>query len=180
MEVVEGKTFGWVGSLMILLDLYLGYLGVKGVGLLAILGLLFVLYGVREISREANYPRIFRNYFIFFIFAALFFILQTFTSNLVLLWILLLIGAFFMRRSFKLIEMASEVPMFRYVYLIFLIGAVLFIAIVGLLLLPVALALQVVAFCSIPETLKQIQEEIQQIEPSLPEEPKLPEEQPLE
>lgn len=61
MGVVEGKTFGWVGSLMILLDLYLGYLGVKGVGLLAILGLLFVLYGVREISREANYPRIFRN-----------------------------------------------------------------------------------------------------------------------
>jgi len=175
MGTLEGKTFGWVGSLMILFDLYIGYLGVKGIGLLAILGLLFVLYGVKEISREANYPKIFRNYFIFFIFAALFFILQIVTSNLVLLWILLLIGAVFMRKSFKLIEMVSEVPMFRYVHLVFLIGAVLFIALVGLLLLPVAFALQVVAFYEIPETLKQIQEEMEPLPPE--EELRVPEEQ---
>jgi len=49
--------------------------------------------------------------------------------------------------------------MFRYAALIYLIGAVLFVLFVGLVLLPIAFALQAVAFYILPETIEAVQEE---------------------
>ncbi|MCS7144438.1 MAG: DUF996 domain-containing protein [Archaeoglobaceae archaeon] len=159
MGISDVRGLGLVGSIIVLFDLYLGYLGVQRTGLLAVVGLVLLLIGVREIAREANYPKIFRNYLIYFIFTALFFVFQQFTLNLVFLWILLLIGAIFLRMSFNKIEVSSGVVMFRYTALIYLIGAVLSIFVVGLIILPIALALQAVAFYALPDTIGQIQEE---------------------
>ncbi|MEM0215239.1 MAG: DUF996 domain-containing protein [Archaeoglobaceae archaeon] len=159
MAISTVRGYGLVGSIMVLFDLYLGYLGIGRTGLIAVLGLVFLLMGVREIANEANYPKIFRNYLIFFIFTTLFFIFQLFTLNVVFLWILLLIGAVFLRMSFNKIADSSGITMFKHSALIYLVGAVLFIVFVGLLLLPIALALQAIAFYSLPDAIEQIREE---------------------
>ncbi|MEM3139436.1 MAG: hypothetical protein QXU17_04485, partial [Archaeoglobaceae archaeon] len=95
MSVVNARAFGLLGSIFMLMDLYLGYLGVGRTGLLALLGLLLVLIGVKEVAFEANYPKIYRNFLIYFVAMAIFFVTLFFTSNPILLWVLLLIGAVF-------------------------------------------------------------------------------------
>lgn len=159
MGISEVRGLGLIGSILVLFDLYLGYLAIQRTGFLAVLGLILLLIGVREIAKEANYQKIFGNYLIYFIFTTLFFVLPLFTSNMLLLWILLLIGAIFLRMSFNKIEVSSGVAFFRYSALVYLIGAGLFIFVVGLLLLPIALVLQAIAFYTLPDTIEQIQEE---------------------
>ncbi|MCX8172954.1 MAG: hypothetical protein N3D09_05030 [Archaeoglobaceae archaeon] len=158
MGITDVRAFGLVGSILILFDLYLGYLGVERVGLLAILGLALLLMGVREVANQANYPKIFRDYLIYSIFTALFFITQLLTDIIILLWIFIFIGAIFLRGCFNNFALASGVMMFRRVALIYLISAVLFGLTIGLLLLPIAFTLQAVAFYSLPDTIQQIQE----------------------
>ncbi|MEM2726904.1 MAG: DUF996 domain-containing protein [Archaeoglobaceae archaeon] len=159
MGIVNARAFGLVGSIMMLFDLYLGYLGVGRTGLLAVLGLVFVLIGVREVAIEANSSKIYRNYLIYFAFTLLFFLLLLFTTNPILLWVLLIIGAVFLRGSFQSLEVISGIAMFRYAYLIYFVGAVLFIVFVGLILLPIAISLQAIAFYTLPDSLEQIEEE---------------------
>ncbi|MEM2190838.1 MAG: DUF996 domain-containing protein [Archaeoglobaceae archaeon] len=157
MSVVNARAFGLLGSIFMLMDLYLGYLGVGRTGLLALLGLLLVLIGVKEVAFEANYPKIYRNFLIYFVAMAIFFVTLFFTSNPILLWVLLLIGAVFLMLSFTSIEAVSGISMFKYAAWVYLSGAVLFMVFVGLILLPIALSLQAVAFYSLPDELEQIQ-----------------------
>lgn len=159
MSIVNARGFGLLGSILMLIDLYLGYLGVGRTGLLALLGLLLVLIGIKELVSVSNYPKIYRNFLIYFAFMAMFFLTLFFTNNPILLWILLMISAVFLLLSFNSIEAISGISMFKYAAWIYLCGAVLFIVFVGLFLLPVALSLQAVAFYSLPEELAQIQED---------------------
>lgn len=159
MSIANARAFGLIGSILMITDLYLGYLGVGRTGLLALLGLLFVLIGVKEVASEANYPKIYRNFLIYFVIMAMFFLTLFFTNNPVLLWALLLIGAVFLWLSFSSIETISGISMFKYTAWIYLCGAVLFILFVGLILLPIAFSLQAVAFFSLPDELERIQED---------------------
>ncbi|MFQ6012897.1 MAG: DUF996 domain-containing protein [Thermoplasmata archaeon] len=72
-------------------------------------------------------------------------------SILVVAWVLLLLSAFFLRRSFEAIADGLDLPMFATVGLLYLIGAATFVIFVGFVVLFVAGILQVVAFLSLRE-----------------------------
>jgi uncharacterized membrane protein len=72
-------------------------------------------------------------------------------AGLAIIWVLLLVSAIFLRRSYTLISQKLGVGMFGTTGLIYMIGAALVIVGVGIILLFVALILNVVAFFSIPD-----------------------------
>lgn len=71
--------------------------------------------------------------------------------GLALLWVFFLVSAVFLRRSYDEIGSKVNVGMFETAALIYLIGAVLTIVILGFLLIFVAQILLIVAWFSIPE-----------------------------
>ncbi len=72
-------------------------------------------------------------------------------SILVVAWVLLLLSALFLRRSFEAIADGLDLPMFAIVGVLYLIGAATFVIFVGFVVLFVAKILQVVAFLSLRE-----------------------------
>lgn len=72
-------------------------------------------------------------------------------EGLVVIWVLLIVSAIFVRRSYESVSKKLGVGMFGTTGLLYLIGAALSIVVVGFAVLFVALILNVVAFFSIPE-----------------------------
>lgn len=72
-------------------------------------------------------------------------------AGLAIIWILLLVSAILVRRSYSSIAQKLGVGMFGTTGLMYLIGAALTIVIVGVIFLFVALVLNIVAFFSIPD-----------------------------
>lgn len=85
---------------------------------------------------------------IFSLFAAIF-------AALVLIWIFYIASAIFLRRSYRTIASRLNTGMFDTVALLYLIGAVLTIVLVGFVIIYISQILQVVAFFSIPERVSQ-------------------------
>jgi len=75
----------------------------------------------------------------------------TIILGLALIWIFYIISAVFLRRSFNTIASSLNVGMFSTAALLYLIGAVLVVIMVGFVVIFVAEILQAVAFFSIPE-----------------------------
>jgi uncharacterized membrane protein len=73
--------------------------------------------------------------------------------GLLALWILAIISAYFLRKSYDTVATRLNVNMFRTGALIYLIGAALTIILIGFLLILVAQILFIIAFFSIPDTL---------------------------
>jgi len=73
--------------------------------------------------------------------------------SLVIAWILTIIGALFLRKSFNGITEHTKVDMFKTTALVYLIGAATLIIIIGALILLIALILEIVAFFSLPDNL---------------------------
>jgi uncharacterized membrane protein len=73
--------------------------------------------------------------------------------GLAVVWVVAIISAFFLRKSFNEIATKLNVGMFRTGVLLFFIGAILTIILVGFILIFVAEILFIVAFFGIPETL---------------------------
>lgn len=71
--------------------------------------------------------------------------------GLVVGWILFIVAALFLRRSFDSISARLGVGMFGTAALLYFIGAILLIVIVGVILIFIAEILMIVAFFSIPE-----------------------------
>jgi uncharacterized membrane protein len=67
------------------------------------------------------------------------------------LWVFLLGSAFFLRRSYDRLATRLNTNMFRTAALLYLIGAVLTIILVGLVLVWVASILQMIAFFQVPD-----------------------------
>ncbi len=84
------------------------------------------------------YPRM-SGFFINLIFA------------LIIIWIFLIISAVFLRKSYSTIASKLNIDMFEKSAMLYLIGAVLTIILVGFIVIFVAEILQTVAFYSIPE-----------------------------
>jgi uncharacterized membrane protein len=83
-------------------------------------------------------------------------VVQFFTSiiaGLLVLWITLIIAAYFLRKSYNKIASDTHTSMFHTAGLLYLIGAVTAIVLVGFIIIFVAFILQIVAFFSMPETL---------------------------
>ena len=72
-------------------------------------------------------------------------------AGLVVLWVLAIIASFFLRRSYNTVATRLNIGLFRTGALIYLIGSILTIVLVGFLLAFVAQILFVVAFFSLPE-----------------------------
>lgn len=85
--------------------------------------------------------------------------------GLAIIWVLLLVSAILVRRSYSSISQKLGVGMFNTTGLVYLIGAALTIVVVGVIVLFVALVLNVVAFFSIPD---------QQMPQSMPQQPTQP------
>ena len=78
--------------------------------------------------------------------------------SLVIAWILVIIGSLFLRKSFNSITEHTKVDMFKTTALVYLIGALTLIIVIGFFILLIALILEIVAFFSIPDTLPKTTE----------------------
>ena len=73
--------------------------------------------------------------------------------GLFIAWILLVIGAIYLRRCYKSIEKHTKVSMFGTTGTVYFIGAILSIILIGLLILFIARILEIIAFFSLPDKL---------------------------
>ncbi len=173
----EAKTLGGVGSILILLG-FIPFMGIVG----WILVLIAVKYiadtvGDRSVWDNMLYAVILAVIGIaalsLMIFLPLFgislipggdinfadplgfFIIVPLIAGLVVGWVFALLSAIFLRRSFDSIAGHLAVPMFGTAALLYLIGTILIIVVVGLFILFIAAILMIVAFFSIREEAPQ-------------------------
>lgn len=72
---------------------------------------------------------------------------------LVVAWILITLGAFYLRKSYISIAEHTKVDLFKTTGLVYLIGAATLIIIIGIFILIIAKILEIVSFFSLPENL---------------------------
>lgn len=176
-KLSSAKTLGGVGSILMLVGPLIPTIGTA----IALAGLILVFVAVKYISDETKDQEIFKNYLISFIFSIIAFIvagfvlvvgifgslmsfanpplaLATFFGSLILalitLWIVLILSAIFLRKSYNSISAKTRVEIFSTTATAYLVGAVLVIVLIGLIVLFVAMILQTVAFFSLPESIE--------------------------
>lgn len=69
-------------------------------------------------------------------------------------WVMLSIGAFYLRKCYNNIALKTKVDLFRTTGIMYFIGAVTLIILVGFLILIIAKILEIVSFFSLPEKLQ--------------------------
>jgi uncharacterized membrane protein len=72
---------------------------------------------------------------------------------ILLAWIFLIIGAIYLRKSYNSIADHTKVSLFKTTGLVYLIGAVTMIVLIGFLILIIAKILEIVSFFTLPDTL---------------------------
>jgi len=72
-------------------------------------------------------------------------------AGLVIGWIVLIVSSYFLRKAYNEVGLKLNVGMFKTAALIYFIGAILTIVVIGLLLILIAQILLIVAFFSIPD-----------------------------
>ncbi|RLF91789.1 hypothetical protein DRN46_00290 [Thermococci archaeon] len=177
MDFTQARTYGGVGALLSFMG-YIGTIMFPGSIILSVIGAILILVAVRMISSELEDEPIFTNYLISFIlgitsiavlFAGLIVaglslfgasILGLITSIVVfgVAFILLEIAsAFFLWRSYKRISSGTGVQLFETVGLLYFIGALTLVIIVGMLVSFIAAILEIVAYFSLPFKLEKSQ-----------------------
>jgi uncharacterized membrane protein len=162
----NAKTLGGVGSILLL---------IPGV---SIVGYILILIATKYISDELGDKTIFDNMLyavisgIIGVAAAAFIIFTgevssvfTFTTSaiaglivgLAVAWVALIVSSIFIRRAYNTMATRLNVGTFRTAGLLYFIGAILTIVLVGFILLLVAAILQIVAFFSINEMAQGMQ-----------------------
>ena len=68
-------------------------------------------------------------------------------------WILLILGTLYLRKSYNSIAEYTKVDLFKTTGLVYFIGAITLIVIIGIFIIIVAKILEIVAFFSLPENL---------------------------
>ncbi len=68
-------------------------------------------------------------------------------------WILLIIGTLYLRKSYNSIAEHTKVDLFKTTGLLYFIGAITLVVIVGALIILIAKILEIIAFFSLPDTL---------------------------
>jgi len=177
LDFTQARTYGGVGALLSFMG-YIGTIMFPGSIILSVIGAILILVAVRMISSELEDEPIFTNYLISFIlgitsiavlFAGLIVaglslfgasILGLITSIVVfgVAFILLEIAsAFFLWRSYKRISSGTGVQLFETVGLLYFIGALTLVIIVGMLVSFIAAILEIVAYFSLPFKLEKSQ-----------------------
>ena len=83
---------------------------------------------------------------------------------LVVSWILYIIAAIYLRRSYNKIAEHTKVDLFKTTGLIYFIGAITTIIIVGLIIIFVARIIEIIAYFSLPDNLPEEKKDIKTIE----------------
>ena len=177
MDFTQARTYGGVGALLSFMG-YIGTIMFPGSIILSVIGAILILVAVRMISSELEDEPIFTNYLISFIlgitsiavlFAGLIVAgLSLFGASILGLiasivvfgvaFILLEIAsAFFLWRSYKRISSGTGVQLFETVGLLYFIGALTLVIIVGMLVSFIAAILEIVAYFSLPFKLEKSQ-----------------------
>jgi len=156
----DAKILGGIGSILLL---------IPGV---SIVGYILILIATKYVSDELGDKSVFDN-MLYAVIAGIVgaigaasiilsgaaFSAVTFTASaitgiivgLAIAWIALIVSSIFIRRAYDTMATRLNVNMFRTAGLLYFIGAILVIVLVGFLLLFVAAILQIVAFFSIPD-----------------------------
>jgi uncharacterized membrane protein len=71
----------------------------------------------------------------------------------IIAWVLLILGALYLRKSYTSIAEQTKVDMFKTTGLVYFIGAITLIVVIGIFILIVAKILEIVSFFSLPENL---------------------------
>lgn len=170
----QARILGGVGSILVLLSFVpdVGFI-------LGIVGFILVLIAIKHISDATGDKSIFMNYLIAVIisivgliivgviFATIMMsmiplmvwgpgpmiafeeLLFQMIAALIILWIISVVSAYFIRRSFNAVSQALNINLFRTAALLYFIGAILLIILVGAIIVLVALILQIIAFFQI-------------------------------
>jgi uncharacterized membrane protein len=72
---------------------------------------------------------------------------------LIVAWILLILGTLYLRKSYNSIAEHTKVDLFKTTGLVYFIGALTLIVIIGIFIIIVAKILEIVAYFSLPENL---------------------------
>jgi uncharacterized membrane protein len=97
--------------------------------------------------------------------------LTSIIAGLLVLWFTLIIATYFLRKSYNKIAIGTHTSMFHTAGLLYLIGAVTAIVLVGFIIIFVAFILQIIAFFSMPETLAATTATPQPMQPGIPPQP---------
>ena len=162
----DAKTLGGVGSILLLIPA------------VNIVGYILILIACKYISDELGDKSIFDNMLYaviagivgvvasaFIIFTGAVFGVFSFTTSsvigvigaLAVAWIALIVSSIFIRRAYGTMATKLNVGTFKTAGLLYFVGAILIIVLVGFLLLLVAAILQIVAFFSINEMTQRTQ-----------------------
>ncbi len=164
----SARIYGGLGAVFLLLDTVVPKIG----GFISIVGLILILLAVKNISEAVGDELIYKNFFIAFIAMFLNSIIAIIikvgnvsqevierslsisgiVTGLIILWIILLVGAFFLRKSYILIGEYTNVQMFKFTGTLYLVGAVLLIIVIGGVVIFIAEILQIISFFSLPES----------------------------
>ena len=157
----DAKILGGIGAILLL---------IPGIN---IVGYILILIAVKYVSDELGDKSIFDNMLYavvagiigvaaaaFIIFTGAVFGVFTFAlsaivaiiAGLAVAWIALVVSSIFIRKSYDTMATKLNVGMFRTAGLLYFIGAILTIVLVGFVILFIAAILQIVAFFSIPES----------------------------
>jgi len=74
---------------------------------------------------------------------------------LIIGWVLLIIGTIFLKRSYYSIAEKTKVDMFKTTGLVYFIGAITLIIVIGFLILLIARIMEIIAFFSLPDNLPE-------------------------
>ncbi len=160
MKLDDGRVFGGVGTLL-LFTLVVPYFGV----LTWLFGYIMLLIGIKRIADFTKRPKVF-SYFLtsviismlgFPIFIALGGVIGVTQYGQLLwviiagvvYWILSIVAALFVKRSFSMVAQATGVRLFRTTGTVYVVGAILHIIGIGFVITFVGLILQTVSFFSI-------------------------------
>lgn len=152
-ELKDAKVWGGVGAI----------LTVVGLGFI---GFILKLLGVKKISEATGNEEIFSKYLWSAVLAIIasailfgsFFMaggglgLGAIGLGTVIAAILMILAAWFMKQSYDMIASETGVGMFHTVALLYIIGAVLTIVLIGVFLVLIAAILEIVAFFSLPDS----------------------------
>ncbi len=162
----DAKTLGGIGSILLL---------VPGVN---IIGYILILIATKYVSDELGDKSIFDNMLYaviagivgaaagaFIILTGAVFSAVTFATSaiagivvgLAIAWIALIVSAMFIRRAYDTMATRLNIGTFRTAGMLYFIGAILIIVLVGFLLLFVAAILQIIAFFAIPDMVPGMQ-----------------------
>ncbi len=171
MELKEVKYLGGIGAILNLVSYAVG-------GILAIVGYILILIALNKISKIFNDDEVFKKYlygiilwivavliaifavgisFISLLFSSLDYGLTAVSSFLIgimLFYILLVIGSYFIKKSYEKVSYYTGVDSFRICGLLYFIGTILLIVIVGVVIIIIAQVLEIVAYFSLPDDLR--------------------------